>query len=102
MCKSESDLVSILVWSILAVDADSVWSACQLSRPATMVSPAGLFVCRSQRLTPMVTCVSRCLSSRYQERGIPHRRGVLLYGEPGAGKTSIVSGEHHTDHSPSV
>ncbi|KAL7412864.1 hypothetical protein BDY24DRAFT_415818 [Mrakia frigida] len=27
----------------------------------------------------------------YQERGIPHRRGVLLYGEPGGGKTSIVS-----------
>jgi len=29
----------------------------------------------------------------YQERGIPHRRGILLYGEAGSGKTSIVSGE---------
>lgn len=27
----------------------------------------------------------------YMERGIPHRRGVLLFGEAGAGKTSLVT-----------
>ena len=26
----------------------------------------------------------------YAERGIPHRRGYLLYGAPGAGKTSLI------------
>ncbi|KAI0349567.1 P-loop containing nucleoside triphosphate hydrolase protein [Trametes cingulata] len=26
----------------------------------------------------------------YAERGIPHRRGYLLYGAPGAGKTSMI------------
>ncbi|WWC90363.1 uncharacterized protein L201_005296 [Kwoniella dendrophila CBS 6074] len=27
----------------------------------------------------------------YQERGVPHRRGYLLYGEPGSGKSSLIS-----------
>mgnify|MGYP002480565059 CR=1 FL=1 len=26
----------------------------------------------------------------YIERGIPHRRGYLLYGPPGSGKSSII------------
>ena len=27
----------------------------------------------------------------YAERGIPYRRGYLLYGEPGGGKTSLIT-----------
>nr|XP_019011788.1 uncharacterized protein I206_03894 [Kwoniella pini CBS 10737]OCF50569.1 hypothetical protein I206_03894 [Kwoniella pini CBS 10737] len=27
----------------------------------------------------------------YLKRGVPHRRGYLLYGEPGSGKSSIIS-----------
>ena len=27
----------------------------------------------------------------YTERGIPHRRGYLLYGPPGCGKTSFIT-----------
>ncbi|OCF57802.1 hypothetical protein L486_05267 [Kwoniella mangroviensis CBS 10435] len=27
----------------------------------------------------------------YEERGVPHRRGYLLYGEPGSGKSSLIS-----------
>ncbi|WVW85245.1 hypothetical protein I302_107283 [Kwoniella bestiolae CBS 10118] len=27
----------------------------------------------------------------YAERGVPHRRGYLLYGEPGSGKSSLIS-----------
>nr|VWO95072.1 AAA domain-containing protein [Ganoderma boninense] len=36
----------------------------------------------------------------YAERGIPHRRGYLLYGAPGSGKTSLIhsiSGELNLD-----
>lgn len=29
----------------------------------------------------------------YAERGIPYRRGYLLHGVPGSGKTSLIHGE---------
>ena len=29
--------------------------------------------------------------TRYAQRGIPYRRGYLLHGIPGAGKTSVVN-----------
>ena len=30
-------------------------------------------------------------SKWYRERGIPYRRGYLLYGPPGCGKTSFIT-----------
>lgn len=31
-----------------------------------------------------------CSEDWYAERGIPYRRGYLLYGVPGSGKTSLI------------
>nr|XP_019011795.1 uncharacterized protein I206_03901 [Kwoniella pini CBS 10737]OCF50576.1 hypothetical protein I206_03901 [Kwoniella pini CBS 10737] len=41
----------------------------------------------------LLTDTSEFLAEReyYEQRGVPHRRGYLLYGEPGSGKSSLIS-----------
>ncbi|PRP85462.1 hypothetical protein PROFUN_06831 [Planoprotostelium fungivorum] len=41
----------------------------------------------------LITDMQQFLDSRewYYEKGLPYRRGYLLYGEPGCGKSSIIS-----------
>lgn len=45
-----------------------------------------------EMLPRVVSDIDDFLVSRdwYQERGVPYRRGYLLYGPPGAGKTSLI------------
>jgi ATPase family associated with various cellular activities (AAA) len=37
-----------------------------------------------------ICCCLLPLYVRYHERGVPYRRGYLLYGPPGSGKTSYI------------
>ncbi|WWC63673.1 uncharacterized protein I303_106278 [Kwoniella dejecticola CBS 10117] len=41
----------------------------------------------------LLTDTTEFLAERdyYEQRGVPHRRGYLLYGEPGSGKSSLIS-----------
>lgn len=61
--------------------------------PESVVAPKGIW-------EELVTDCNKFLNSkeRYSELGIPHRRGYLLAGTPGSGKTSVVmatAGEFH-------
>jgi ATPase family associated with various cellular activities (AAA) len=49
-------------------------------------------LCTPYYLTYLI-CASYCMRisyHRYYERGVPYRRGYLLYGPPGSGKTSYI------------
>ncbi len=41
------------------------------------------------RVSRLIACVL-IFPQWYAERGIPYRRGYLLYGVPGSGKTSLI------------
>jgi len=53
--------------------------------PSTLILPDGL-------LEEIIQDCTRFLNNQewYQKRGIPYRRGYLLYGAPGSGKSSLV------------
>ncbi|KAI6149548.1 P-loop containing nucleoside triphosphate hydrolase protein [Pisolithus tinctorius] len=76
---------SLTVW-VSSSDNDWVRLAKRLKRPlSSIVLDPGV-----QEL--LVEDAKDFLASKawYQERGIPFRRGYLLYGAPGSGKTSII------------
>lgn len=54
--------------------------------------PLSTIVIPSNVKTHLVVDAQEFLTSEewYSDRGIPYRRGYLLYGSPGSGKTSFV------------
>ena len=45
---------------------------------------------KKQLVSDITQYVSKDSQTYYSDRGIPHRRGYLLYGRPGCGKTSFA------------
>ena len=60
-------------------------AAKQVRRPESLILQGDLFA-------HLQTDIQRLLDRKqwYVDMGIPHRRGYLLYGEPGNGKSSLV------------
>lgn len=81
----ETQKDSLTVW---VANSDNIWVPLsrQLKRPlSSIVLDPGV-------REFLVKDVKDFLASKawYQERGIPFRRGYLLYGVPGSGKTSVI------------
>ncbi|KAI8086045.1 P-loop containing nucleoside triphosphate hydrolase protein [Halteromyces radiatus] len=73
---------------VFAADQYGAWRRTR-SRPKR---PLSTIVIPSNVKQQLVLDTKEFLASEqwYSDRGIPYRRGLLLYGEPGSGKTSFV------------
>jgi len=78
-----------LVHIFLAESTSWRWNGAQKKRPLSSV------VLEPGVKDMLIADAKDFLASEawYADRGIPYRRGYLLYGVPGSGKTSLIHGE---------
>lgn len=88
-CPPEDDRVGVLTWS-------GHWAQTMRRRPRTIES----VILAEGVAENLLDDVSRFLRSEawYVERGLPYRRGYLLHGPPGNGKTSTIAAIASTLH----
>ena len=83
--KEDSDLTQIYKW---AGGIDGYWKS-YAKQPARKF---GSVILPKETKTKITEHIDTFLNSRewYMEHGIPYRTGLILYGMPGTGKTSLV------------